>query len=585
MGSGGMAGVYCLKKTVRRFSKINMGGIVEEIRSSLARSLDRALQSARQSGAIKVNGTPDFVVEVPREKDHGDFATNLAMLLAKPARMAPRKAAEILAQNISLAGTWVERMEIAGPGFINFYLNPAWVYQALPRIIKEGEDYGRVDLGRGRKVQVEFVSANPTGLLHMGNARGAALGDSIASILDFAGYEVTREFYINDAGNQIDNFGLSLEARYLQLMGRDVPVPEEGYHGEDILATAIRFREIHGDRFVNSDSAERRLELVKFALADKLQSIKKTLSEFGVHYDVWFSEQKQLHDSGEVQKTLDFLKEKGLIYESEGALWFKATNFGVEKDEVVVRSNGIATYFASDIAYHRNKFQRGFTWVIDIWGADHHGHVPRMKAAVEALGYDPAALDVVIMQLVRLYKAGEIIRMSKRSGQFVTLEELVEEVGKDAARYFFVMRGADSHLDFDLDLAKAESNENPVYYIQYAHARICSILRQNSEQGGQTSDFSVVDFSLLKEEYELALARKLADFPGEVASAASGLAPQRIARYLHELAGLLHSFYNSHRVITADRELSAARLVLVDATRITLKNALRLLGLTAPERM
>jgi len=496
--------------------------------------------------------------------------------------MAPRKAAEILAQNFSLP--WVEKVEIAGPGFINFYLNPGWVYQALPRIVAQGGDYGRVNLGEAKKVQVEFVSANPTGLLHMGNARGAALGDSIAAILDFAGYDVTREFYINDAGNQIENFGLSLEARYLQLLGQDVPVPEDGYHGEDILASAIAFKEKHGDNYAGAPPEERRPALVAFALEEKLKAIKKSLADFGVHYDVWFSEQS-LYDDGSIDKTLDFLKERGYIYESEGAQWFKATNFGVEKDEVVVRSNGIPTYFASDIAYHRNKYQRGFEWVIDIWGADHHGHVPRMKAAVKALGFEPASLEVVIMQLVRLYKGGEIVRMSKRSGQFVTLEELVAEVGRDAARYFFVMRGSDSHLDFDLDLAKAETNENPVYYIQYAHARICSILRQYAEQGGHMPDPSQANFNLLKEEYELALARKLADFPEEVASAASGLAPQRIARYLHELAGLLHSFYNSHRVITSDQALSEARLILVEATKITLKNALGLLGLTAPERM
>lgn len=563
---------------------IRMSGIVEDVRAELARALSGALQAARHQGAIRVDEAPDFTVEAPREKEHGDFAANLAMLLAKPARMAPRKAAEILVQNLSLAGTWIERVEIAGPGFINFYLNPLWVYQALPRIINSGKDYGRVDVGRGKKVQVEFVSANPTGLLHMGNARGAALGDSIAAILDFAGYDVAREFYINDAGNQIENFGLSLEARYLQLVGRDAQVPEEGYHGEDIVETVRGFIALNGGRLLDVPQEKRRFALVKYALAEKLEAIKKVLGDFGVSYDVWFSEQS-LHDSGAVQDTLNFLKERGCIYESEDALWFKATDFGVEKDEVVVRSNGIPTYFASDVAYHRNKFQRGFEWVIDIWGADHHGHVPRMKGAVSALGYDPSALDVVIMQLVRLYKGGEIVRMSKRSGQFVTLEELVEEVGRDAARYFFVMRGADSHLDFDLDLAKAESNENPVYYIQYAHARICSILRQYAEQGGSMPGLDEVDLSLLIEEYELALARKLADFPVEVASAAAGLAPQRIARYLHELAGLLHSFYNSHRVITSDKGVSAARLALVNATRITLKNALGLLGLTAPERM
>lgn len=561
-----------------------MSGLVEEVRSKLAEALKGALAAARRSGAIRVDEIPDFTVEVPREKDHGDFATNLAMLLAKPARMAPRKAAEALIQHFSLAGSWVERVEIAGPGFINFYLDPAWVYQVLPDILHAGRDYGRLELGRGKKVQVEFVSANPTGLLHMGNARGAALGDSIAAILDFAGYEVSREYYINDAGNQIENFGLSLEARYLQLFGRDIAVPEGGYHGEDILASARAFRDINGDSYLERDAAERRAALVKFALEEKLGHIKRVLNDFGVKYDVWFSEQS-LHDTGMVQKTLDFLKDRGFLYENEEALWFKATEFGLEKDEVLVRSNGLPTYFAADIAYHWNKFQRGFDWVINIWGADHHGHVPRMKGAVSALGYDPAALDVVIMQLVRLYKGGELVRMSKRSGQFVTLEELVEEVGRDAARYFFVMRSADSHLDFDLDLARAETNENPVYYIQYAYARICSIFRQLAEQGGSLPDPGKVNYSLLKEEPELALARKLADFPGEVASAAGGLAPQRIARYLHELAGLLHSFYNSHRVITSDQALTAARLVLMDATRITLKNALGLLGLTAPERM
>jgi len=561
-----------------------MNGIVEEVRADLARGLVGALKSARRSGAIKVDEIPDFTVEVPREKDHGDFATNLAMLLAKPARMSPRKAAEILAQSFSQTGTWVERVEIAGPGFINFYLNPAWVYQAVPRIVSMNKDYGRVDIGKGKKVQVEFVSANPTGLLHMGNARGAALGDSIAAILDFAGYDVSREFYINDAGNQIENFGLSLEARYMQLLGRDVPVPEEGYHGEDILETVRGFVALHGDKYLAAEPGERRSVLVEYALAEKLEAIKRVLGDFGVQYDVWFSEQS-LHDSGAVQDTLNDLKERGYIYENEDALWFKATDFGVEKDEVVVRSNGIPTYFASDMAYHRNKFQRGFERVIDVWGADHHGHVPRMKGAVAALGYEPEALDVVIMQLVRLYKGGEMVRMSKRSGQFVTLEELVEEVGRDAARYFFVMRSSDSHLDFDLDLAKSESNENPVYYIQYAHARICSILRQYKEQGGKMPEPAEVDFALLKEEQELALARKLADFPEEVASAALSLAPQRIARYLHELAGLLHSFYNSHRVITDDRDRTNARLVLVNATRISLNNALSLLGLKAPERM
>ena len=562
-----------------------MSDIVREIQVSLAHCLVWALRAAGEKGLIiKMDRVPDFSVEAPREKEHGDLATNLALLLAKPARMAPRRVAEILVQNLTRSLPWVEKIEIAGPGFINFYLQRDWVYQVIPSIIKKAENYGRVRLGKGRKVQVEFVSANPTGLLHMGNARGAALGDSIAAILDFAGYAVTREFYINDAGKQIENFGLSLEARYLQLLGRENRVPEDGYHGEDILESARGFLAREGDRYLAAGPDERRLALVEYALAEKIGSIKKVLADFGVHYDVWFSEQS-LHEGGEVRDALDYLQEKGCLYESEQALWFKASEFGAEKDEVVVRANGIPTYFAADIAYHRNKFQRGFERVINVWGADHHGHVARMKGAVAALGCDPDALDVVIMQLVRLYQGGEIVRMSKRTGQFVTLEELVEEVGKDAARYFFVMRGSDSHLDFDLDLARSETNDNPVYYIQYAHARICSILRQYGEQGGIMPEPADVDFKLLREEYEQALARKLADFPGEVTSAAVNLAPQRMARYLHELAGLLHSFYNSHRVITSPGELTKARLLLVDATRITLKNGLGLLGLTAPERM
>ena len=561
-----------------------MQSIVEEYRQRLAESLLASWRKAVDSGALCSHEVPGFVVEVPREKEHGDFATNMAMLLAKPARQSPRRLAELLVKNLAPTGIPVERVEIAGPGFINFYLRPDWVFGVVPRILAAGENYGRVDMGKGVRVQVEFVSANPTGLLHMGNARGAALGDSIASILDFAGYCVTREFYINDAGNQIENFGASLEARYLQLFGRPARVPEDGYHGEDIIDSARAFAAIYGDKYLNAPSPQRRRALVEYALKEKLAAIKKALEDFGVFYDVWFSEQS-LHDSGEVSATIELLRQRGYIYESEGAQWFKASAFGLEKDEVVVRSNGVPTYFAADIAYHRNKFMRGFERVIDIWGADHHGHVPRMKGAMAALGYDPKALEVVIMQLVRLYRGGELVRMSKRSGQFVTLEELMEEVGRDAARYFFVARSADSHLDFDLDLAKAQSNENPVYYVQYAHARICSILRQYREQGGEEPGLLGADFSLLREELEYALARKLADFPEEVAGAAKSLAPQRIARYVHELAGILHSFYNSHRVITGDKGLTRARILLVEATRITLKNALGLLGVSAPETM
>ncbi len=561
-----------------------VSGVVEQMRGELRQALREAVEGAVSAGRLPPVELPDFTVEVPREREHGDFATNLAMLLPKQARMAPRRIADVLVEHLTHPVRWLQRVEVAGPGFINFHLDPRWALAAVPMAVKLRADYGRVQVGGGKKVQVEFVSANPTGLLHMGNARGAALGDSIAAILDYAGWKVTREFYINDAGNQIENFALSLEARYFQLLGREAEVPEGGYHGQDIVDTVRRFIDRHGDGLLAAEPAARREALVQFALAEKIGAIRKALEDFGVHYDVWFSEQS-LHDGGKVDEALRRLRERGFLYERDGALWFKATAFGVEKDEVVVRKNGVPTYFAADIAYHMNKFERGFDWVINVWGADHHGHVPRMKGAMAALGYDPDALHVVIMQLVRLLRGGEVVRMSKRTGRFITLEELVEEVGRDAARYFFVMRSADSHLDFDLDLARSQSNENPVYYVQYAHARICSIFRQLKEQGRQVPAVEEVNLELLREEAELALARRLADFPEEVSLAARQLAPHRIARYVHEVAGLLHSFYNVHRVITDDVELSNARLLLVDATRVVLRNCLGILGVHAPERM
>ncbi|MBM7853763.1 arginyl-tRNA synthetase [Desulfohalotomaculum tongense] len=561
-----------------------MSGIVAQMQSQLAQRLAQAVEKAIQDGEIPPLTVPEFIVEVPREKGHGDFATNLALMLAKPAKNAPRKLAEIIVNKLELAGTSVQKVEIAGPGFINFHLDPYWMHRVLLQVEEQGEHYGRVDLGEGTKVQVEFVSANPTGLLHMGNARGAALGDSLASILEFAGYDVQREYYINDAGNQIENFGRSLEARYLQQLGQDVPLPEEGYHGEDLIDTVKNFIQQYQDKYLNVDGATRREKLVQFALKEKLTAIKNTLLDFGVIYDVWFSEQS-LHQSGAIEETIKELQQKGYIYEHENALWFKATAFGDEKDEVVVRSNGIPTYFAADIAYHKNKFQRGFQRVINIWGADHHGHVNRMKGSMEALGYNRDSLEIILMQLVRLLRGGEVVRMSKRTGRFVTLSELIAEVGKDAARYFFIMRSPDSHLEFDLDLAKSQTNDNPVFYIQYAHARICSIFRQLAERGGEKPTAKEVDLKVLQNEQEINLIRKLAHFPVEISMAAQTMAPHRIAKYLHELAGLFHSFYNSSRVIVDDPRLSAARLVLVNATGIVLRNGLRLIGVSAPEKM
>ena len=541
----------------------------------------KVLKRAKADGQLQFTEIPDFTVEVPREKAHGDFATNVALLLSKTECKAPRQIAQIIVDNFSSGVEQLEKIEIAGPGFINFYLASGWLYQILPLVINEDEKYGCSNFGGGERIQVEFVSANPTGLLRMGNARGAALGDTLSNVLEAAGYEVTREFYINDAGNQIENFGKSLEARYLQLLGQEVGFPEEGYHGEDIIETVKNIITEVGDQYLELESGLRREFLIQKALQEKLSKIKKDLVQFGVEYDVWFSEQS-LHDSGAITRTIEALQQKGFVYEQEGALWLKTTAFGEEKDEVIVRSNGLATYFAADIAYHQNKFERGFEKVINIWGADHHGHVARMKGAIQALGYEPEKLQVILMQLVRLFRGPEIVRMSKRSGEYITLAELVEEVGRDAARFFFVMRSPDSHLDFDLDLAKKESADNPVYYVQYAHARINSILLASTEKLASAAE---IDFTLLTEAEELALIRKIAEFPDEIVGVAANYEPHHLTRYAHELASLFHSFYNSCRVLTDEKPLRQARLYLVNATRITLRNVLGLLGVSAPERM
>lgn len=563
-----------------------MDSLRSEIRAAVTRALHQAALSSRMAlGISEEVQTPDFVVDSPREEKFGDFATNIAMQLAKLARRPPREVASMIRENFdSSQCPWVERIEIAGPGFLNFYLRHEWLQAALRQVITRGEDYGRSKIGGGRRVNVEFVSANPTGLLHMGNARGAALGDSVAALLEFCGFDVVREFYINDTGHQIERFAASLEARYLQQYGEDVLVPEDGYHGEDLIATVKRFIAVTGNDYLEASPAERRKALARFAVSEKISAIRRSLESFGVRYDVWFSEE-ELHKSGAVARVIEELKERGATYSHEGALWFKASDYGAEKDEVLVRSAGTATYFAADVAYHVNKLERGFDWLINVWGADHHGHVPRVKAALKALGYDPEVLDVVIIQLVRLFRGGEIVRMSKRTGEFVTLDELLEEVGVDAARYFFVFRSADSHLDFDLDLARKQSMENPVYYVQYAHARITSLFRQLALKGLRLPDWAEVDLSVLAAEEEERLMRKLADFPEEAADAALDLAPHRLTGYLYELAGLFHSFYNVHRVIGAGEGLEDARLALVQATGIVLRQGLRLLGIHAPERM
>jgi len=558
--------------------------LYEDIKNRVTNQLEKAAQTAKAAGELNFIELPSYVLEEPRERQHGDLATNLAMVLAKQAKRSPRDIAATLIKHLDTTGTWIDTSEIAGAGFINFRLNPLWLTDVINEVIKAGERYGQVDIGKGQKIQVEFVSANPTGLLHMGNARGAALGDSLASLLSMSGYEVSREFYINDTGNQIHNFALSLESRYLQQLGQDSPFPEGGYHGEDLIETVKRLISKVGDKYISVEPGLRREFLVRYALDEKMRDIRETLQDFGVEYDVWFNEQS-LHDSGAVRSTLEELEKKGYIYEKEGALWLKSTSFGDEKDEVVIRSNGTPTYFAADIAYHRNKFERGFTRVINIWGADHHGHVARLKGAMSAFGYDEDNLQVILMQLVRLIQNGEVVKMSKRSGQYITLRELMDEVGKDAARFFFSLRDPDSTVDFDLDLAKAQSSDNPVYYVQYAHARLCSILRQAEELGDTGSLPSEEDLKRLDSSEERDLLKKMADLPSEVGIAARLMEPHRLARYVLDLAGLFHTFYNCQRVLVDDEGLRGARLSLVGAVKQIISNVLGILGVSAPERM
>ncbi|MFZ5989960.1 MAG: arginine--tRNA ligase [Bacillota bacterium] len=564
-----------------------MTNVVETIKKQIDDVVKDSLLKASKSGELPQVEVGEITIETPREKEHGDFSTNIAMQITKIAKKAPRQVAEIIIKNMELGNTYIDKVETAGPGFINFYLNNTWLYDSLKVIHTKKEEYGRINIGAGKKVMVEFVSANPTGPLHMGNARGGALGDCIASVLEKAGYDVTREFYINDAGNQIEKFGISLEARYIQLLkGEDAfEFPEDGYHGEDIIDHMKDYIEAHGDKLLSVDSEERRKALVDYALPRNIERIKSALQSYGVKFDVWFSEQS-LYDSGELDETLKYLKDNGHTTEKDGALWFKASELGAEKDEVIVRNNGFPTYFASDIAYHRNKFSvRKFDRVINLLGADHHGHVSRMKCAVSALGIDPDKLDVVIFQLVRLYRNGEIARMSKRTGRAISLIDLLEEVGRDAARFFFNTKASGNHLDFDLDLAVRQSNENPVYYVQYAHARICSMINLLNSEGVQVPDVDSVDLTLLNTGEEIELMKKLSEYPEEIRISAQTLEPSRLTRYVMDVAASFHSFYNACRVKDVEENLMKARIILVDSTRIVIKNVLDVLSITAPERM
>ncbi len=551
-----------------------------DIKTVLTDAIIKTAKNAIAAGVVKDGTLPEVQLTVPPKKEFGDFASNFAMQSARALRCNPRVLAQYIVENLDCP--YVKKAEIAGPGFINFYLNPDWVYDMLARIVEAGENYGNLPKASDEKIQLEYVSANPTGPLHVGHGRGAAVGSALANLLKAAGYDVEQEYYINDAGNQMNNLARSVNARYLELLGKEIEFPEDGYHGHDIIDTAQRIINKYGDRFLQMEEAERLEEFKTIAYQEKLAALKEDLERFNVRFDVWFSE-KTLHEANKIKEACERLLEKGYMYEQDGALWLKSTAFGDDKDRVVIRDNGVPTYFAADIAYHANKFGRGFDRVINLWGADHHGYIARMKAAMQCMGYQPEQLEILILQMVRLLRDGQEVKMSKRTGQSVTLNELIDEVGTDAARFFFVMRSIDSQLDFDLDLAKKKSNDNPVFYVQYAHARICSIMRQVAEAGIKVQGKG--DYKLLTEPVEVDLIKKLGEYPEMLATAAKERAVQQVAHYVYDLAGLFHSAYNQCRILGVNEDLQQARLTMVMAVGHVVRHALSILGVSAPEKM
>ncbi|HEY3281095.1 MAG TPA: arginine--tRNA ligase [Armatimonadota bacterium] len=580
------------------------------VQALLATALERALSGARSDGDLQFVDLPALCLEEPPDKAYGDFSTNVAMVLAKQARMAPREVAARLKPRLEQASDLIERVDIAGPGFLNLYLKPDWLWDVLRRIDAEGTEFGRCDLGKGQRIQVEFVSANPTGPIGVVQGRAGAFGDAVARVLSLCGYDVKREYYVNDFLNQVNILGRSVDIRYRQLLGQSVELPEDSYQGEYVTDIAREILEADGDRYLSLPDDERVETFRDLSIKRMLEQQKEVLARFGLKFDCWFSE-RTLHESGKVQEALDELVRRGHTYEMDGALWFRSTALGDDKDRVLVRSNGMPTYLAGDIAYHLDKFARGFDHVIDIWGPDHHGHVIRTQAAMTALGLE-GKLEILIHQIVRLLSGGELVSMSKRAGDIIPLEELVDEVGADAARFFFLMRSAEAHLDFDLDLAKKESSENPVYYVQYAHARICSILREAPKyllgevNVGPWEIIHSVDTQqdpvdgwvrlLLKKAQDVRLEhlstdgdkdliRRLSEYPEEVRMAAVGREPHRLTRYAMDLASSFHAFYRDCRVLGDDPDLTAARLTLVNCARVVLRNTLKVLGISAPERM
>lgn len=528
--------------------------------------------------AVELNAE-QIVIEIPRESSHGDYSSNVAMRLTKELNKKPREIAEALQKEMIKNTELINRIEIAGPGFINFFINNQQLSEVISKVLSEGDSYGCSNAGQGLKINIEFVSVNPTGDLHPGHARGAAIGDSVCRLARKAGYDVTAEYYINDAGAQIDNMGKSLQARYLQLFEQEAEIPEDGYHGADLIEIAEQLKSEIGDKYVNSALVDYFEFFREYGLKAELQKLKDDLDLFRVHFDVWSSE-RSIYARGLVEKSVNRLNELGMTYEEEGALWLKSTQFDDDKDRVLIKSNGDYTYLTPDIAYHLDKFERGFQKLVDFLGADHHGYINRLKAAVQALGYDQDALDIDIIQMVRMIKDGQEFKLSKRTGKAIALKDLLEEAGVDAIRYYFASRAADTQMDLDLDLATRQSNENPVYYAQYAHARVSSILKAGEEYQEATS------FELLTHQKELELLKHINEFPSVVADAAAYRQPHRLCNYIQKLAANFHSFYGECKVLDEnEKQLSSQRLALVKAVRISLKNALELIGVTAPDYM